>query len=260
MSDVAVRFWQVGKVFSRKASFTAIDDLSFTIRRGEYVSIVGRTGCGKSTTVNLLLGLERASRGAIEVLGHDPHADFEALRGRIGCIFQGDRLLPWRTAIDNVRVPLEVTGQSDGAGRPSAAEWLRRVGLEGFETAYPHELSGGMRQRVALARALVCTPDLLIADEAFGHLDEVTARSLRAQFKEIARSEGNTVVQITHSLDEAIAQSDRILVFGRPGHVRADLRVADYAHDDEGSARLRSVLAELIEGTPAAHAEFARAA
>ncbi len=246
MAKELIYFRNVGKDFVRRGQFTAIEDLSFSIGRGEYVSIVGRTGCGKSTTVNLLLGLESPSRGEVEVLGCDPLRDFQALRGKVGCVFQTDRLLPWRTALDNVRVPLEIIGRADGDGAPTASEWLKRVGLSGFESAYPHELSGGMRQRVALARALVSRPEILIADEAFGHLDEVTGAALRSEFKRLAIEFGHTVVQITHSLDEAIQQSDRILVFGHPGRVVANLAIADYA-DERGRSKLRELLRRQIQ-------------
>ncbi len=219
MPDFAISFHNVAKVFTRGQRVTAISDLSFDIRRGEYVCIVGRTGCGKSTTVNLLLGIEQPSGGSVSVLGLDPFRQFDALRGKIGCIFQGDRLLPWRNAIDNVRVPIEIIGKDERELDPGPRQLLQRLGLGGFETTFPNQLSGGMRQRVAIARALASDPDVLLADEAFGHLDEVTGGKLRAEFKQLAKETGKTVVHITHSIDEAIQLSDRVLVFGRPGHV-----------------------------------------
>jgi NitT/TauT family transport system ATP-binding protein len=247
MVEDVIRFEGVGQEFIRRGRFTAIQNLTFRIRRGEFVSIVGRTGCGKSTTVNILLGLLRPTRGAVDVLGYDPTRDAQALRGKIGCVFQSDRLLPWRTAIDNVRVPLEVSGRRGPDTRPVATHWLERVGLAGFEDAYPHELSGGMRQRVALARALVSQPEILIADEAFGHLDEVTGMALRREFKQIARQQGSTVLQITHSLEDAVTHSDRILVFGRPGRILADVAVPANAAQDE-KADLLDFLRGRIEG------------
>jgi NitT/TauT family transport system ATP-binding protein len=219
MSDIAISFRNVAKVFTRGQRVTAISDLSFDVQRGEYVCIVGRTGCGKSTTVNLLLGIEPPSSGSVAVLGLDPFEQFDALRGKIGCIFQGDRLLPWRNAIDNVRVPIEIIGKKERELNPGPLQLLQRLGLDGFETAFPNQLSGGMRQRVAIARALASDPDILLADEAFGHLDEVTGGKLRAEFRQLAKEAGKTVVHITHSIDEAIQLGDRVLVFGRPGHV-----------------------------------------
>ncbi|OWJ69185.1 ABC transporter ATP-binding protein [Inquilinus limosus] len=245
MVEIAIRFSDVTRIFPRPVRRPAVLGLQFAVERGDYVCILGRTGCGKSTTVNLLLGLDRPTSGKITVFGHDPARDFRALRGRIGCVFQSDRLLPWRTAVGNVRVPLEIIGPR-GPEAPSAEECLAKVGLAGYEDAFPHELSGGMRQRVALARALVSDPDILVADEAFGHLDEVTAHTLRAAFKEIARETGKTVLQITHSIDEALALANRILVFGRPGHVAADFDVVDFAGAG-GRSRLREAIRARIE-------------
>jgi len=245
MAETAIRFSDVTKIFPRPVRRPALQGLHFTVQQGEYICILGRTGCGKSTTVNLLLGLDRPTSGEVSVFGLDPARDSKGLRGRIGCVFQTDRLLPWRSAIDNVRVPLEIIGPR-AAHALTPEECLAKVGLAGYEDAFPHELSGGMRQRVALARALVSDPDILIADEAFGHLDEVTAHTLRASFKEIAREAGKTVLQITHSIDEAIALADRILVFGRPGHVAADLLVADF-EGTEGRFRLKEAIRARIE-------------
>jgi NitT/TauT family transport system ATP-binding protein len=211
-----IRFEQVRKVYERHGARTvAVDGLSFSVRDGEYLCIIGRTGCGKSTTLNLLLGLQQASAGRIEVLGCDPWKQFRALKGKLGCIFQGDRLLPWRSILDNVRLPLEILGLDERKLAIGPLEWLQRVGLGDFAGAYPHELSGGMRQRAAMARALVSSPRIILADEAFGHLDEVTGRQLKADLRRLAREGGQTVVHITHSIDEAIEQADRILLFGR---------------------------------------------
>jgi NitT/TauT family transport system ATP-binding protein len=249
-SDTVVSFRDVAKTFAKTFSgrrpVTAVADLSFDIERGDYVCIVGRTGCGKSTTVNLLLGIEQPTAGTITVLGLDPFRQFNALRGRIGCVFQGDRLLPWRTAIDNARVPIEIVGKSDLAADPR--QLFDRLGLNGFENAYPHELSGGMRQRVGIARALASDPEILLADEAFGHLDEVTGGRLRGEFRELAKQRGKTVLHVTHSIDEAVTLSDRILVFARPGRVAADITVDG---DNRGSRRdvLRDEIFRAIEAS-----------
>lgn len=245
MTDVLISFRSVTKTFLGRRPLTAVSDLSFDIERGDYVCIVGQTGCGKSTTLNLLLGIEKPSRGSISVLGHDPFRQFNALRGQIGCVFQSDRLLPWRTAIGNVRVPIEIIGRHECELREGPTELLGRLGLRGFENAYPHELSGGMRQRVGLARALASDPAILLADEAFGHLDEVTSRRLRAEFRQVAKQRRKTVLQITHSIDEAITLSDRILVFGQPGHVIADIRL-DEEGDRPGPEGMREKILRLI--------------
>jgi NitT/TauT family transport system ATP-binding protein len=251
-SDTVISFRNVAKTFAKVVSgrrpLTAVADLSFDIKRGDYVCIVGRTGCGKSTTVNLLLGIEQPTAGAIAVLGLDPFRQFNALRGRIGCVFQGDRLLPWRTAIDNVRVPIEIVGKKESDLTEGPRRLFDRLGLNGFESAYPHELSGGMRQRVGIARALASDPEILLADEAFGHLDEVTGGRLRGEFRQLAKQRGKTVLHVTHSIDEAVTLSDRILVFARPGRVAADIRMDADTHGSRRE-RLREEIFRAIEAS-----------
>lgn len=226
---------------------TAIADLSFSVKRGEYVCILGRSGCGKSTTFNLLLGLLKPDRGRILINGHHPHDDFNKLRGKIGCIFQNDRLLPWRSAIANVLLPSEILGQSDAATQVAARDLLVKFGLRGFELSRPSQLSGGMRQRVAVARALVSNPDILLADEAFGHLDEATADLLRKDFKEAARVGDKTVLHVTHSIDEAIHLADRIIVLGRQGMVLRTFSDLGGSPADRGDIR-RDIKASLSLG------------
>ena len=216
------------KVFQQTGTgeaVVAIERLDFVVEQGDMVAIVGQTGCGKSTFLNLLIGLDRPTDGRIAVGGRAPYDDFDHFRGVLAAVFQQDRLLPWRTAIDNVRLPLELLGRDPGEQVARARTWLDRLGLGRFERAYPHELSGGMRQRVALARAFAIEPSLLLADEAFGHLDEVTAAALRQTFIELARTEGNTAILVTHQLEEAIEMRGRILVFGRPGRLLADINL-----------------------------------
>jgi NitT/TauT family transport system ATP-binding protein len=224
---------------------TAIDSLDFTIAPGEMVSIVGRTGCGKSTFLSILLGLEAPSAGRVLVDGRTPYGDFDYFKGRIACIFQQDRLLPWRSALDNVAIALEVLGVAKGEREARAREWLERLGLDGFLQAYPHEMSGGMRQRVAIARAFVVRPRVLLADEAFGHLDEVTAASLRGEFSALARQEGSTTVSVTHQLEEAFDLGGRVLVFGCPARLMSDLRCDP--SDRASIARLRGEIQQMID-------------
>jgi NitT/TauT family transport system ATP-binding protein len=228
------------KVFRQTTSgqsVVAIDRLDLTIAPKEVIAIVGPTGCGKSTFFDLMIGLEAPSEGAILIGGKSPYADFDAFRGKIATVFQQDRLLPWRTALDNARLPLELIGVPEAEQRERALAWLNRLGLSQFTSAYPHELSGGMRQRVAIARAFAVEPEILLADEAFGHLDEVTAAELRETFLTLARESGATAILITHQLEEAIAVGDRIAVFGQSAKLLADIHVAGWPQADYAALR-----------------------
>jgi NitT/TauT family transport system ATP-binding protein len=219
------------KVFRQTTSgqsVVAIDRLDLTIAPKEVVAIVGQTGCGKSTFFDLAIGLDAPTEGTIRIGGRSPHSDFDYFRGKIATVFQQDRLLPWRSALDNAKLPLELIGLPEAEQRERALTWLNRLGLGQFTNAYPHELSGGMRQRVAIARAFSVQPEILLADEAFGHLDEVTAAELRETFLALARECASTAILITHQLEEAIGVGDRIVVFGKSAKLLADIRVAQW--------------------------------
>jgi NitT/TauT family transport system ATP-binding protein len=219
------------KVFRQTTSgqsVVAIDRLDLTIAPKEVVAIVGQTGCGKSTFFDLAIGLDAPTEGTIRIGDKSPHSDFDYFRGKIATVFQQDRLLPWRSALDNAKLPLELIGLPEAEQRERALTWLNRLGLGQFTNAYPHELSGGMRQRVAIARAFSVQPEILLADEAFGHLDEVTAAELRETFLALARECASTAILITHQLEEAIGVGDRIVVFGKSAKLLADIRVAQW--------------------------------
>jgi NitT/TauT family transport system ATP-binding protein len=239
----------VGKEFQAQQGqrTVAIDDISFRIDEGENVCILGRTGCGKSTLLAMMLGLESPTRGEMLIDQKSPTKDFRYFRGRIAAVFQTDRLLPWRTAIDNARTGLQVLGYHKSEQFERAAAWLDRLGLSNFKRAYPHELSGGMRQRVALARAFAIDPDVLLLDEAFGHLDEVTGRRLRADFVDVLGEVRKTCVIVTHNIDEAIETGTRILVLGRPARILRDVKITPDDRTGERATELRQEIFSLIE-------------
>lgn len=241
-----IRFTDVTKVFGRhrdRGDFVAVDRLSLTIAQGEIVAVLGKTGCGKSTMFNLVSGLLEPTSGEVRVLGHDPFGDFAFFRGKIGIVFQGDRLMPWRTAIENVMLGLDILDVPSGKARAVASGWLERLGLAGHEGDYPHALSGGMRQRVSIARAFAVDPEILLCDEPFSALDEMTARDLRAEFVRLVRQSHKTAVFVTHSINEALQIGDRVLVFHRPARIAME---ADLKGDDAGSAR-QSIETRIME-------------
>jgi len=195
----------------------ALRDISLQIQEGEFIAIVGASGCGKTTFLRILDGLLDKSSGEIILDGHGvthPGPDR-------GFVFQSDSLFPWRTVIDNVTFGLEVQGKPKKASHERAMEYIKLVGLEGFEKHYPHELSGGMRQRANLARALTVDPELLLMDEPFAALDAQTREIMQQELLRIWNRDRKTVIFITHQIDEAIFLADRVFVFTvRPGRVK----------------------------------------
>src|SRR6185295_10499080 len=212
MTEPAIQFDDVTKIFRRPdgGDLLAVDKLSLDIAKGEIVAVLGKTGCGKSTMFNLLAGLIEPTSGKVDVTGHDPFREFDFFRGKIGIVFQNDRLMPWRSALDNVVLGLEILDAKRSESEPVARRWLSRLGLPGHENDYPHALSGGMRQRVSIARAFAVEPDILLCDEPFSSLDEMTARDLRAEFVRLVKQAGKTPVFITHHINEAMDVGDRI--------------------------------------------------
>jgi NitT/TauT family transport system ATP-binding protein len=227
-ADPVIRFQDVSKAFRRpdgRGDFVAVDRLSFTIAKGEIVAILGKTGCGKSTMFNIVAGLIEPTSGSARVIGHDPFREFAFFRGKIGIVFQNDRLMPWRSALDNVRLGLQILDRDSAQANETARAWLTRLGLSGHENDYPHALSGGMRQRVSVARAFAVDPEILLCDEPFSSLDEMTARDLRAEFVRLVRQSNKTAVFITHQISEAMEIGDRVLVFHRPARIAYEARL-----------------------------------
>jgi NitT/TauT family transport system ATP-binding protein len=235
-ADPVIRFKDVSKTFRRpdgRGDFVAVDKLSFEIAKGEIVAVVGKTGCGKSTMFNIVAGLIEPSAGEAKVVGHDPFREFAFFRGKIGIVFQNDRLMPWRSALDNVRLGLQILNVDPKQANETARGWLARLGLSGHENDYPHALSGGMRQRVSIARAFAVDPEILLCDEPFSALDEMTARDLRAEFVRLVRQSNKTAVFITHQINEAMEIGDRVLVFHRPARIAYEARLNASTSEDD---------------------------
>jgi len=200
----------------------ALDGVSLEVRREEFLCIIGPSGCGKTTLLRILAGLLRPTRGAVYLEGKP----LTAPSRRIGFVFQKANLMPWRTVLANVTLPLEIQGIKGQEAERKARELLSLVGLEGFEGAYPHQLSGGMQQRVAIARALVHEPCILLLDEPFGPLDALTRERLNLELLRIWRARRKTVVMVTHDMREAIFLADRVLVLSpRPGRIVAEVPI-----------------------------------
>ena len=210
---------------SDKNQILVLDNVSFNVGNDEFVVVVGPSGCGKSTLLRIISGLEKADSGRILFKGQP----IEAPSPKIAMVFQLFGLLPWKTALENVEVPLEVLGLIKQRRVHVAEEYLRMVGLEGFENTYPHDLSGGMKQRVGIARALALKPDVLLMDEPFSSLDELTAKTLRELVMEIWRDPTlptNTFIMVSHNVEEAVFMADRVVVMSpRPGRVVGEVRV-----------------------------------
>ncbi len=207
---------------AREHTVTALDHVSLDVREGEFISLIGPSGCGKTTLLRVIADLERISAGSVQVNGLSAH-DARMARA-YGYVFQAPALFPWRTVLANVCLPLEIHGTTASQARAIALDHLARVGLKGFEGKYPWQLSGGMQQRVSIARALSFEPRLLMMDEPFGALDEITRDRLNAQLLELWRADGGgprrTVLFVTHSIPEAVFLSSRIVVMSpRPGRI-----------------------------------------
>ena len=222
----------------------SLGGVSFNVRRQEFLCVVGPSGSGKSTLLRVLAGQLQPTQGEVRFAGGG--------QPRLGMVFQQANLMPWRSVLENITLPLELAGVESGEARRRAQEWIAAVGLGGFEKAWPGTLSGGMAQRVALARALIHDPDLLLLDEPFGALDALTRERMGSELLDLWQSRRKTVIMVTHSISEAILLADRVVVLtSRPGRVSLDLPV-DLARPRSEAVRYTAPFGELVRRLRAA--------
>ncbi len=220
----AISVSDISKTFDRsgQAAVKALGPISLHVQPGEFVSLVGASGCGKSTLLKLLAGLLTPTEGSIHINERQVTGPSEG----VALMFQSPTLLGWRSVLSNVCLPLEIAGDKSPASKQYARDLLELVGVSEFADRYPYELSGGMQQRVSLARAFVLNPSVMLMDEPFGALDELTRERMNDELLNISQAQNKTVVFVTHSVSEAVFLSDRIVVFSsRPGRIVADIRV-----------------------------------
>jgi NitT/TauT family transport system ATP-binding protein len=227
-----LRLADISKTFAN--GVTALADIDLTIGTGEFVSLLGPSGCGKSTLLKLIAGLIAPSAGTID-WPQSSYDAFGAPEPALGFVFQEPTLLPWRTVAANVQLPLLLAGVGKPDARERVEEALAQVGLSAFATSHPRQLSGGMKMRVSIARALVTRPKILLMDEPFAALDEITRNKLNNDLLELFARQGLTVIFVTHSVYESVYLASRIVVMGaRPGSIRAELSVdVEYPRTDD---------------------------
>jgi NitT/TauT family transport system ATP-binding protein len=223
IGDVLIEVRNVSKTFvTRDETVKAIQEISFDVKKGEFVAILGPSGCGKSTLMLIIAGLLDATRGEVYVAGklvREPQT-------HVGIVFQKPVLLDWRKALGNVLIQVELRRSDPKAYEERALHLLKSAGLEGFENKYPYELSGGMQQRVSICRALVHNPPLLMMDEPFGALDALTREQMRIDVERLIMEEQKTVLFVTHSIPEAVQLADRVIVLGpRPSIIERTLEI-----------------------------------
>lgn len=242
----AVELLNLAKVFS---GYVAVKSLTFSVARGEIIALLGKTGAGKSTVLNLIMGHTEPTSGTVRVAGIDPYKSSVELKGRMAVSFQTDCLLPWRTALANVELGLEIIGKDPAARHELASSWLDRVKLAPeHRHKFPRELSGGMRQRVSLARALAIDPELVLLDESFSQLDHATSRQLRREFMLLAKQYRKTSILITHRIEDALDMADRIIVLGVPAVIKLELPIDEACRADPAwRARTTESISEILE-------------
>ena len=222
----AISCHHINKIYANGT--VALQDMNLTINQGEFVTIVGPSGCGKSTVLRLIAKLSDVTSGQIE-------SNINQSKNELAFVFQEPALMPWSQAIDNVHLPLKLAGISLKESRKTVQEAINLVGLDGFERSYPRQLSGGMKMRVSIARALVTRPRIVLMDEPFGALDEMTRSKLNSDLLEVWQKRNWTVVFVTHNIYEAVYLSQRVIVMAaRPGRVVADVKIdATYPRSED---------------------------
>ncbi len=222
-AEPALRLQNVSMTFpDSNGGLEVLRDISFRVERQEFLCILGPSGSGKTTLLRIIAGLLQPTRGQVLFEGA-PEAQH---RPRVGLVFQQANLMPWRTALQNITLPLELQGSSPAQSRPAAQDMIAQMGLQGFEDAWPRDLSGGMAQRVAIARSLVQDPDLMLLDEPFGSLDALTRERMGAELLELWQARRKTMIMVTHSISEALLLADRVIVLTpRPGRIALDMPV-----------------------------------
>ncbi|MDP4501590.1 ABC transporter ATP-binding protein [Nonomuraea turcica] len=250
MNGTVIKVSGLSKQFAKDdLGIVALRDFDLEIAEGGFVTVLGRSGCGKSTMLNLLAGLTTPTSGSVAYRGEL----ISGPRTEVGYLTQSDTLMPWRDVRRNVELPLEIGGVPAERRRERAAELIAKVGLEGFERHYPRELSGGMRRRVSLARMLAGGPETLLMDEPFGALDAQLRGDLQAELLRLWEESGQTVVFVTHDIEEALLLGDRVVVLGRVGRIVLDRpidlprpRDADELRVDPGFVALHRELTEAL--------------
>ncbi|MCL2939141.1 MAG: ABC transporter ATP-binding protein [Trichodesmium sp. St16_bin2-tuft] len=222
----AISCHHINKIYANGT--VALQDMNLTINQGEFVTIVGPSGCGKSTVLRLIAKLSDVTSGQIE-------SNINQSKNELAFVFQEPALMPWSQVIDNVHLPLKLSGISLKESRKTVQEAINLVGLDGFERSYPRQLSGGMKMRVSIARALVTRPRIVLMDEPFGALDEMTRSKLNSDLLEVWQKRNWTVVFVTHNIYEAVYLSQRVIVMAaRPGRVVADVKIdATYPRSED---------------------------
>src|SRR6266545_1575725 len=240
---IALRDLTVAFRLGLGATYTAVERASLSVAAGEFVSIVGPTGCGKSTLLNVAAGLLAPTAGTVSILG----APLAGLNRNAGYLFQSDALFPWKTALENVAIGVEVAGMPKEEARSRAEAWLARVGLAGFGGRYPHMLSGGQRKRVGLAQVLIRDPRILLMDEPFGPLDAQTRQIMGNLLLDLWSADRKAVMFVTHELEEAIALSDRVVIMsaGPAARIIGDHAISLPRPRDIADVKLDSTFTEL---------------